>query len=130
MADPAVGAFCEWLRGEHQADGRLERIDLLSGPEALGAAAAVRLYVNARSYYEARVDLERGEVQAGFATESRVANDAVEQMVLDNGGDLSELLGDELAELGVEPVPMEHFWDRPAFRYVVRLPLESPAALA
>src|SRR4051794_29151012 len=125
----AVEAFCEWLRGEHRADGSLERIVVLHGPEAGGAEAAVRLHVNPRSYYEARVDLTRSEVQVGFATESRVTNDAAEQMVLDNGGDLSDLLGDELSEVGAEPLPMEHFWERPAFRYVVRLPLETPEAL-
>ena len=66
---------------------------MLSGPEAGGADAAVRLHVSGRSYYEARVDLTRAEVQVGFATESRVTNDTVEQMVLDNGGDLNDLLG-------------------------------------
>jgi len=46
-------------------------------------------------------------------------------MILDRGGDLDELLGDELCDLGQEPLPMEHFFEHPAFRGTVRLRLEG-----
>jgi hypothetical protein len=130
---PAWQSFRDWLRAEYRPDGSYERIEVLEGSDAPSGTYAVRLVVAKRSYYEVRADAERSELQAGFATESRTVNEAIEQSVLDNGGDLNELLGDELCDLGEEPLPVEHFWDRPAFRYVVRLrpdrpeELESPA---
>jgi hypothetical protein len=128
-AHPAVERFREWMTGEYRSDGRNEAVSALAGADAGGADLSVRLEVGNRSYYEARVEREPGELQVGFATESRVVNEAIEQMVLDNGGDLDELLGDELCDLGDEPLPMEHFFARPAFRFVCRLPLDAPEAL-
>ena len=127
--DRSVEAFGEWLAGEYRPDGHYDEILILSGPDAGGADVSVRLCSGEKSYYETRVALARGEVQVGFGTEGRVLNEEIEQMVLDNGGDLSELLGDELCDLGADPLPMEHFFERPAFRYVVRLPLDDPDAL-
>lgn len=128
--DAAVQAFRDWLVGEYRADASFERVESLEGPEAGGADLSVRLHLANRSYYEARVDLAGGQLQAGFSTEGRMINEAIEQSILDSGGDLSELLADELADLGEAPLPMEHFWERPAFRYIVRLPLAGPEALA
>jgi hypothetical protein len=126
---PAVTRFGEWMSSEYRADGKYEQVLLLSGPDAAHADLSVRLDVGKRSYYEARVLLEAGELQAGFATESRNINESIEQMILDNGGDLDDLLADELCDLGKEPLPMAHFFERPAFRFIVRLPLPGPDLL-
>ncbi|HTE19117.1 MAG TPA: hypothetical protein VK689_12140, partial [Armatimonadota bacterium] len=128
--DPAVEAFREWIAGEYRADASFEQIEVPEGVDDAGGDCSVRLHVGKKSYYEARVDLPAGQLQVGFATESRMVNEAVEQLVLDNGGDLSDLLGDELCDLGEEPLPMDHFFERPAFRYIVRLPVEGPQSLA
>jgi len=127
--NPKVAAFHEWLASEYRSDGAYEKIQKLEGGEACGVDLCSRLHVANKSYYEARVDLDKGELQVGFGTESRVVNEEIEEMVLDNGGDLSDLLGDELCDLGAEPLPMEHFFERPTFRYIVRLPLDGPEAL-
>jgi hypothetical protein len=124
MALATLSGFRDWLVSEYRGDGRLDEVLVLEGAEAGGADLAVRLCCAEKSYYEVRVTEE--EVEAGFATEARMVNEAIEQMVLDNGGDLSELLSDELCELGGEPVEMEHFFERPAFRYIVRVPLSGP----
>jgi len=129
MAHPAVEAFRDWMVGEYRPDGAYDAIHVLEGPEAGYADLSVRLDIGKRSYYEARVALEAGELQVGFATEGRTINEEIEQMVLDNGGDLNELLADELCDLGGEPLPMEHFFERPAFRFIVRLPLGGPEGL-
>ena len=89
----------------------------------------MRMHVANKSYYEVRVLLDRAEVQAGFATEHRTVNEDLEEMILDQGGDLDDLLEDELSELGVEPLHMDHFWERPAFRFITRLPLPDPTCL-
>ena len=127
--DSALQPFCDWVDQTYRGDARFDRIEHRERPEAGTADLAIRLHVAKKSYYEIAVDQEKGELQAGFATEGRVVNEAIEQMVLDNGGDLSDLLGDELCDLGDQPLPMEHFYERPAFRFIVRLPLESPARL-
>lgn len=127
--DAAVEAFRDWMKGEYRADGKYEAIRVLTGADAGGAELSVRLEVGNRSYYEARVNLEQAQLQVGFATESRVINEEIEQSILDNGGDLDDLLADELCDLGEDPLPMEHFFERPAFRFICRLPLESAETL-
>ena len=129
MAD-GVAEFKEWLVAEYRSDGTWEAIQVLEGADAPENGLSVRLDVGKRSYYEVRVPEGAPQVQIGFGTESRVINEEIEEMVLDNGGDLSDLLADELCDLGDEPRPMEHFFERPAFRYAVRMPLDSPSALA
>ena len=123
---PAVASFQEWIAREYRPDGTFEGVQALSGGDA---DLSVRLLVVNKSYYEVRADLARQELQVGFATEGRVVNEEIEQMILDSGGDLDDLLADELCDLGEEPLTMEHFFERPAFRYVVRLPLPQPEAL-
>ena len=125
---PALESFRDWMLGEYRPDGKWESVRALEGDDARDADLIVQLDVGKRSWYEARVVLGQ-EVQVGFATEGRVINEEIEQMILDNGGDLDDLLGDELCDLGEEPLPMEHFFERPAFRYIVRLPLTGPASL-
>lgn len=127
---PDVAAFRDWIVGEYRSDASYDPILVLEGDQARGWDSSVRLCVGKKSYYEARVDLEKGELQVGFGTEGRMINEALEEMVLDNGGDLDDLLGDELCDLGDEPLPMAHFFERPAFRFIVRLPLEGPEKLA
>lgn len=129
MAEAAVREFKEWLVSEYRPDGSWESIEVLEGAEAPEGGVAVRLHVGSKSYYEVRIPEGVESVQVGFGTESRVINEEIEERVLDNGGDLDELLGDELCDLGGEPLPMEHFFERPAFRYTVRLPLSSPTEL-
>lgn len=125
----AVRSFREWLIAEYSADGRYDSTQVLEGESAPSGELSVRVGCGNRSYYEVRVAPAEEEVQAGFATENRTVNESIEQMVLDNGGDLGELLGDELCDLGEEPLKMEHFFERPAFRFIVRLPLASPEVL-
>lgn len=125
MSD-GVAAFKEWLVAEYRPDGSWENIQVLEGSDAPEPGLCVRLDVGKKSYYEVRVPESLSQVQVGFGTESRVINEAIEEMILDNGGDLDDLLGDELCDLGDEPRPMEHFFERPVFRYAVRMPLQSP----
>lgn len=122
---PTIEAFTSWLREQYRADAAYEEIEEVSGAEAGGADVAVRLCVANRSFYEVRVSLEGGEVQAGFSTENRMVNESIEQTILDNGGDVSELLADELSDLGEQPIPMYHFWERPWFRFTVKLPVRA-----
>jgi hypothetical protein len=129
MSTPALEAFAEWLASEYRSDGRYEAVEIRRGPDAGPADIAVRLGVANRSAYEVRVTLEKQEVEAGFATENRMVNEAIEQAILDNGGELDELLGDELSDLGEEPLPTAHFFERPAFRFVARLPLASASEM-
>lgn len=126
---PAVADFRDWLVSEYRSDATYDRIVVLEGEDSRGWETSVRLDVGKKSYYEVRVDLEKGELQVGFSTEGRMINEELEEMVLDNGGDLDELLGDELSELGEELFSMAHFFERPAFRFAVKLPLASPEAL-
>jgi hypothetical protein len=124
---PEVERFRDWLAGEYRADGKYEAIEVLEDLPEPGIS--FRLRVPNRSFYEVRSDAAGTRIEAGFATESRIINESIEQMVLDNGGDLSDLLGDELCDLGEDPLPMEHFFERPAFRFVVRLALGRPEEL-
>jgi hypothetical protein len=121
--DTALEGFRTWLVDTYRADATFERVEVLDEPGTPLGDLCARLHVANKSYYEVRVLPERSEAQAGFSTEHRMVNEALEQMVLDQGGDLDELLVDELAELGLEPLHMDHFWERPAFRFTVRLPL-------
>ncbi len=124
----ATAAFREWLAAELRREGDEAAVSVLGA--MAGADWTVRHCVTNRSYYEVRFREAAGELEVGFGTEHRMVNEGIEEWVLENGGDLSELLGDELCELGVEPEPMEHFWDRPTFRYVVRARVDVPEALA
>lgn len=126
---PAVERFREWLTGEFRADGRFDGIHCLEGPEAGGVDLSFRLSTGPRTYYEVRVDLAAALLEAGFSTESRVVNEAIEELVLDNGGDLGELFGDELCDLGDEPLPVQHYFARPAFRFMAALPLPDAESL-
>lgn len=126
---PALASFRDWMLAEYRHDGSYDAVQVVTGSDAGRAELAIRLDIGRRCYYEACVVLDPGELQVGFATETRVINEAIEQMILDNGGDLDDLLADELCDLGAEPLPTEHFFDRPAFRFIVRLPLETPEAL-
>lgn len=83
-----------------------------------------------RCWLEARLVEGGTQVELGFATDSRVRNEELEQAILDEGGDLDELLADELDELGVGPLPMHHYYDRPAFRYCSRLPVAAATTAA
>lgn len=129
MADGSVAAFTEWLVAEYRPDGTWEAVTVLEGADAPESGVSIRLDVGKKSYYEVRVPEGAAQVQAGFGTESRVINEEIEEQILSSGGDLDDLLADELCDLGDEPRPMEHFFERPAFRYAVRLPLASAAEL-
>jgi hypothetical protein len=126
---PAVASFRDWLIGEYRSDGAFEGVQVRPRAGVLNVDLALCLDVGSKSYYDVRLDLDGRQLQVGFATESRAINESVEQMVLDNGGDLGDLLADELVDLGEEPLPMEHFFERPAFRFTTRLPLEGPESL-
>lgn len=123
MVDARISAFRDWLVSEYRSNATWERVEALKGADAPEGGMSVRLHLVNRSYYEVRVPEAGDQLQVGLGTESRMVNEAIEQMVLDNGGDLSELLSDELCDLGEQPGQMEHFFERPAFRYVVRRPI-------
>ncbi|MCC2673007.1 MAG: hypothetical protein K0Q72_5479 [Armatimonadetes bacterium] len=127
---PSILEFGEWLAGEYRADGSLDAVRLLTAPDAAPADLAVRLEVGKKSYYLARVHLDTATLEAGFATLDRTVNEELEQMILDNGGSLDDLLGDELCDLGLEPLPMKHYYERPAFLFAVPLSYEGLDGLA
>lgn len=127
--ETSLESFRDWLVETYRADATFERVEVLEEPGTPLGDLCVRLHVANKSYYEARVLPDRSELQAGFSTEHRTVNEDLEEMILDQGGDLDDLLADELSELGEEPLHMDHFWERPAFRFTVRLPLESTVAL-
>lgn len=127
--DQHVESFKDWLVSEYRPDATWESIQVLHGADAPENGLSVRLHVANRSYYEVRVPEAGDQVQVGLGTESRVVNEALEEMVLDNGGDLDEILSDELCDLGDQPRSMEHFFERPVFRFLVRLPVAAPADL-
>lgn len=129
VVETALESFGSWLADTYRGDATYERVELLREPGTPLGDLCVRLHVVHKSYYEVRVLLDRSEVQSGFSTEHRMVNEELEEMVLSQGGDLDDILADELSELGVEPLHMDHFWERPAFRFTIRLPLSSPAAL-
>jgi len=118
---PSLREFGEWLAREYRADGGYDEARLLDGERAHPADLLIRLDVTKKSYYLARI--KDGLLEVGFATEGRMINEAIEEMILDNGGDLDDLLGDELCDLGDEPLTMKHYFERPAFFFVVPLPL-------
>jgi hypothetical protein len=128
-ADTSLGSFVDWMTAEYGADRTYDAIRVLAGGDAGSASLLVRLNVGRGSYYLARQLDEDRLLEVGFATENRTINEAIEQMILDNGGDLDDLLADELCDLGEEPLSMRHYFDRPAFLYVVPLPLDSADAL-
>lgn len=126
---PSLREFGAWLAGEYRADGALDGAHLCEGDRAYPADLLVRLDVGKKSYYLARVKQEQQLLEVGFATEGRMINEAIEEMILDNGGDLDELLGDELCDLGGEPLPMTHYFERPVFLFVSPLTLDNPEVL-
>jgi len=126
---PLLREFGEWLVAEFRADGALDGVHLCDGDRAHPAELLVRLDVGKKSYYLARVKQDQQLLEVGFATEGRVVNESIEEMILDNGGDLDDLLADELCDLGGEPIPMTHYFERPVFLFVSPLALESPEAL-
>jgi hypothetical protein len=126
---PSLHEFGEWLVGEFRGDGGLDGVQLCAGDSARPADLLVRLDVGKKSYYLARVKQEQQLLEVGFATEGRMVNEAIEEMILDNGGDLDDLLGDELCDLGEEPLPMKHYFERPVFLFVAPLALENTEAL-
>lgn len=126
----SLSDFGEWLVGQFRNDGTLDGAHFYNGDRAHPADALVRLDVGKKCYYLARIKLDQQLLEVGFATEGRVINEEIEEMVLDNGGDLDDLLGDELCDLGGEPLPMRHYFERPAFLFVVPFTLETPEALA
>lgn len=128
--DPATLSFGEWLAGEYRGNRIYDPVRVLYGDEAAPASLAVRLGVGRGACYLARLSAGADVLEVGLATEGRMLNEAIEQMILDNGGDLDGLLGDELCDLGEEPLAMRHFFERPAFFFVVPLPLQAPADLA
>ncbi|MFN3650946.1 MAG: hypothetical protein ACK47B_15330 [Armatimonadota bacterium] len=129
MAQAAVESFRDWLLGEYRGDGKWDRVEAVQGSDAGPFELAIRLWSGPSSYYEAGVHLGRSEVQAGFSTTDRNVNEEIEEMILSSGGDLNDLLGEELCDLGARELPMEHFFERPAFRYTVRIPLQSVESL-
>ena len=128
-ADPRLQTFAEALAHEYRADGLLESVRIVTPPELSHGDVCVQLHVSDRSLYEVRVLVEANEIQAGFATEDRNVNEEIEQAILDSGDSLDELIGDELDELGEEPVSTRHVFERPRFRYCATLPLPDLAAL-
>jgi hypothetical protein len=127
---PSLCDFGEWLVTQFRNDGTLDDAQFCDGDRAYPADALVRLDVGKKCYYLARVKLDQQLLEVGFATEGRVINEEIEEMILDNGGDLDDLLGDELCDLGGEPLPMQHYFERPAFLFVVPFTLETPESLA
>lgn len=127
--DSATASFGQWLAGEYRSNPIYDPVRILSGGDTAPASLIVRLEVGRHACYLARVNAEVDSVEVGLATESRMLNEALEQMILDNGGDLDDLLADELCDLGEEPLSMRHFFERPAFYFVVPLPLQSPSDL-
>lgn len=128
--NPSLREFGEWLAGEFRHDGGLDAVQLCDGDRAHPADLLVRLDVGKKCYYLARVKQEQNLLEVGFATEGRVVNEEIEEMILDNGGDLDDLLGDELCDLGDVPLPMKHYFERPAFLFVVPFSLETLDGLA
>jgi len=127
--DPTVTAFGEWLAAEHRGNGAYDAVQVLTGDRATPSGLCVRLVAAAGTYYVVRVDTDNSQLEAGLATENRMLNESLEQMILDNGGDLDDLLGDELCDLGEQPLPMRHYFERPAFLFVVPLPLTGAGDL-
>jgi hypothetical protein len=127
---PSIQQFGEQLAGEYRSDGTLDAVRVLTAAEAAPADLVVRLEVGKRSRYLVRVSSEPGAVEVGFATEDRTINEEIEQLILDNGGDLDDLLADELCDLGLQPLPMKHYYERPSFLFTVSLPFEGPDSLS
>lgn len=110
-------SFEVWLRGL----GEAPEFSFPSETQPLTEGWRVAYPAGARSFYEVRVRPARGELQVGFSTENRSVNEEIEEFILEQGGDLDDLLDVELSDLGVDNAPhMEHFFERPLFRFVVR----------
>jgi hypothetical protein len=124
VSDSHVEQFQRWLEKTYAGDERFAGMH-----RATGADAGLRLEAGENSYYEVAVRLAERLVRVGFLTADRSLNEAIEQGILDSGDSLDELMEAELDDLGEEPVPMAHFFERPAFCYTASLPISSPEAL-
>lgn len=123
--DPAE-AFRSWIESEF---GGGERGALTFHDPCDGGRLEARLAAADRSYYDIRIAGDLGQLEVGLSTESRVVNEEIEEFILEQGGDLDDLLADELIELGGDELPMRHFFERPRFRFICRLPVPTPEAL-
>jgi hypothetical protein len=125
VSDIHLQQFQQWLEEAYTGDERFAGVH-----RATGADAGLRLEAAENSYYEIAVQLATRDVRVGFLTADRALNEAIEQGILDSGDTLDELIEVELDDLGEEPVPMQHFFERPAFCYTTSLALSDPEALA
>jgi hypothetical protein len=117
--------FQRWLEETYGGDERFAGTHRVTG-----ADAGLRLEAGENSYYEIAVWLAERQVRVGFLTADRSLNESIEQGILDSGDSLDELMEAELDDLGEEPVPMAHIFERPAFCYTAALPITGPDALA
>ena len=124
MSDSHVEQFQRWLEETYAGDERFAGTH-----RAMGADAGLRLEAGENSHYEVAVRLAERQVRVGFLTADRALNEAIEQGILDSGDTLDELMEAELDDLGEEPIPMAHFFERPAFCYTTSIPLPGPEAL-
>lgn len=127
MAGSPSEQFQKWLEATYSRDERFSAVHSTAGTVG---DAGVRLEASEGSHYEILVRPARQEVRVGFLTTDRALNEAIEQSILDSGDSLDEQMEVELDELEEAPVPMAHFFERPAFCYVSSLPLPQPDALA
>jgi hypothetical protein len=125
VSDTHLQQFQQWLEETYNGDERFAGIH-----RATGADAGARLEAGENSYYEVAVQLATRDIRVGFLTADRALNEAIEQGILDSGDSLDELIEVELDDLGEEPVPMQHFFERPAFCYTTSLLLSGPEPLA
>jgi hypothetical protein len=124
VSDQNVEQFQRWLEEKYAGDERF------SGTHGVpGAAAGVRMEAGENSYYEIAALPDQRELRVGFMTSDRSLNETIEQAILDSGDTLEELMEVELDDLGEEPAPMIHYFERPAFCYSARLSLEDPSQL-
>jgi hypothetical protein len=125
VSDQIGETFQRWLEETYTGDERFAGVHRVTG-----ADAGVRLEAAAGSHYEVVARLPERVVRVGFLTTDRAVNEAIEQGILDSGDELDDLMEVELDDLGEEPAPMDHFFERPAFCYTTTLPLAAPDVLA
>lgn len=122
-ADLARG-FANWLQAELQTQDPASSLE--QGSDGQFVASLPR---GEKTAYQIRFDPGGRQIRVGLATTSRVLNEEIEEHILDSGDELDELLADELIELGAEPAPMNHFFERPWFRYECSLCLRDAAEI-
>lgn len=126
MSGDPIESFRCWLESELGGGDR----GALTFPDPCdGSRLEARLAAADRSYYDIRIVSDLRQLEVGLSTESRVVNEEIEEFILEQGGDLDDLLADELIELGGDELPMHHFFERPRFRFTCRLPIPTPEAL-